>query len=328
MPPRSNLNARLDTLLARLPFVRGRTPEALPITLDRRRIYVLPTRQGILVGVLVFAMLLGALNYNNNPGLMLAFLLATVMLNSVVMAHLRLSGLSISSLHAAPVHAGETLRLRLRVVAGRRSRKGVALGSDTMPDVDLPAAAEPAGGDGEVEIALPTTQRGLIEIGRLRIATTRPLGLARAWSWWRPQQRLLVYPMLEAGTPPLPGAATDGTRRPQAQRSGTDTHHLRDYRSGDAPRQVAWKASARVDRLLVREYEASTSSDVQLEWQALRHLPHEQRISRLARWVVDAERGGRRYRLILPTEAFGPARGPEHRHACLRALALLPGVTS
>jgi uncharacterized protein (DUF58 family) len=324
MASRPDVLERIDDGLARLPFVRGRRPEALPVTLDRKRIYVLPTRHGLLVGVLVLGMLLGALNYNNNPGLMLAFLLAAVVHNGVVMAHLRLSGLRIASLHADPVHAGETLALRLRLESGRRSREGVVLRAASSDEVAVPTALHQPGADADVELALPATRRGLLDIGRIRVSTTRPLGLARAWSWWRPQQRVLVYPALERGGPPLPGANSDGARQPRAQRSGEDTHHLREYRSGDAPRQIAWKASARLDRLMVREYEAGVARDVQLDWQALRHLGHEQRIARLARWVVEAEREGRRYRLQVPGASLGPARGPEHRHACLRALALLP----
>jgi uncharacterized protein (DUF58 family) len=315
---------RIDSVLARLPFVRGRQPEALPITLDRKRIYVLPTRQGLLVGALLTGMLLGALNYNNNPGLMLAFLLAAVVHNGVVMAHLRLSGLRITALHAEPVHAGEALRLRIRVASGRRSRDGLLVQAATGEPTKLPEGLHAPGADGELELSVPTTRRGLMDLGRLRISTTRPLGLARAWSWWRPRERVLVYPAVEKGGPPLPGSGGDGAPRPRAQRSGEDTHHLRDYRSGDAPRQIAWKASARLDRLMVREYESGTANDVHLEWSALRHLPHELRIARLARWVLDAERDGRRYRLALPGGVMGPARGAEHRHACLRALALLP----
>ncbi|WP_461058592.1 DUF58 domain-containing protein [Silanimonas algicola] len=315
---------RIDRGLARLPFVRGRRPEPLPLTLDRKRIYVLPTRHGALVGVLVLGMLLGALNYNNNPGLMLAFLLAAVIHNGVVLAHLRLSGLRISSLHADPVHAGEAVVLRLRLASGKRSRDGVRLEAPGGDAVDLPPSLSTPGADADVELGIATTRRGLMDLGRLRLSTTRPLGLVRAWSGWRPQQRILVYPALERSGPPLPGTPSDGERQPRAQRSGEDTHHLRDYRNGDAPRQIAWKASARLDRLMVREYEAGAARVVALEWQDLRSLPHEQRISRLARWVVEAEREGRRYRLRVPGTTLGPARGPEHRHACLRALALLP----
>ena len=53
-------------------------------------------------------------------------------------------------------------------------------------------------------------------------------------------------------------------------------------------------------------------------------MRHEQRIRRLARWVVEAERSGSRYSLRVPGQVIAAGQGPEHRHACLRALALLP----
>lgn len=327
MALRPGLRERIDEWLARRPFVRGQRAEALPITLDRRRIYVLPTRHGLLVGALILTMLLGALNYNNNPGLLLAFLLAAVAQNGVFIAHLRLSGLRITALHVDPVHAGEMLRLRLRIETGLRSREGVRLCVGSGTGIALPPETQPPGGEAEIELALPALQRGLQNIDRLRISTTQPLGLARAWSWWQPQACVLIYPPLETDAPPLPEFDGDGVAVPRARRSGDDPHHLRDYRSGDAPRQIAWKVSARLDRLLVREYEAGSAQDLLLDWQALRHLPCEQRIARLARWVIDAERSGRRYRLRLPNGVHGPARGPEHRHACLRDLALLPRGT-
>ena len=77
--------------------------------------------------------------------------------------------------------------------------------------------------------------------------------------------------------------------------------------------------------LVVREYEQPIGADVELAWRDLAGLDTEARIARLARWVDEAERDGRRYRLVLPLQpAIGPARGAQHRHACLRALALLP----
>ena len=109
--------------------------------------------------------------------------------------------------------------------------------------------------------------------------------------------------------------------------SGDDVHHLRAYRRGDARRAIAWKPSARRGALLVREYEQPLGAEVVLDWRHLPGLDHEARIRRLARWVEDAEREGRRYRLELPGHAsLGPGSGPQQRHACLRALALLPFV--
>jgi uncharacterized protein (DUF58 family) len=48
----------------------------------------------------------------------------------------------------------------------------------------------------------------------------------------------------------------------------------------------------------------------------------EQTLSRLAGWVLAADRGGAHYGLRLPGVEIAPARGDVHRAACLQALAL------
>jgi uncharacterized protein (DUF58 family) len=301
-------------------FTRPRRIETLPIALDRRRIYILPTRFGMFIAALLGTMLLGALNYNNNPALLLGFLLAATAQLSLHATHLALSGIRLRDARAAPVYASDDVVLELRFDAVRsRPRTGLVLACEvartvfTLPDAN----------DMQVELSLPTTTRGWLRPGRLALSTTQPLGLARAWSYFWPDLQLLVYPKLEVHAPPLPTHDGPGARtRVRAQ--GEEPHHLRDYRVGDPPRQVAWKASARTGKLLVREYEARSDRELRLDWNALAGLPYEARVSRLARWVVEADRIGARYLLVLPKQELGPAQGHAHRHASLQALALLP----
>lgn len=309
--------------MAALALVRPKHPEALPAQINRRRIYVLPTGFGLFISVLIFTMLVGGLNYNNNPALLLVFLLGAIAHNSLVRGHLLLSGVRLKALHAEPVFAGQRMTLRLRFDAdGARDRSGLELlCGGVRTDFDLPAAEEI-----EISVELATQLRGWLSSGRLRLSTLRPLGLARAWSWLRPDTRLLVYPALDKEAPALPEALGDGDS-PRSRAHGEQPHHLRDYRDGDMPRQIAWKASARADRLLVREYEAAVARDIELDWYALHALGHEAKIRRLARWVVEAERSGSRYAMRLPEQRLLPGCGAEHRHACLRALALLPAGT-
>ncbi|HST44105.1 MAG TPA: DUF58 domain-containing protein [Luteimonas sp.] len=301
-------------------LARPRQPEALPVAFDRRRIYILPTAFGAFFFVLLCTMGIGALNYNNNPALLLVLLLGGAANTSLIAAHLQLSGLKVVAVEAEPVPAGTPLRVRLhaRAAPGRERRglqvvHGDALGWLALQD-----------GAGEVELAVPTRRRGWLEPGRIRIATTRPLGLARAWSYVWPSEPLLVYPLPEADGPSLPEGRGDDAQA-RLHPAGDDVHHLRAYRRGDARRAIAWKPSARRDSLMVREYEQPQGADVVLSWTATGPLAHEARIARLARWVDEAERQGRRYRLEVPGQpALGPDRGAGHRHACLRALALMP----
>lgn len=312
----TRLRARMES------WARPRMPEPLPVQFDRRRVYVLPTGFGAFFAALLLAMLAGALNYNNNPAMLLALLLTGAALASLVAAQLQLTGLQIVAIEGEPVPAGTPLVVRVHArAAGTRIRRGLRLrGDDALENAVLHLEA----GAGEAHIAFPTFERGWFDLPRLSIWTTRPLGLARAWGYVWSAQPLLVYPAPEPNGPPLPGGAGDHAQS-RLHPSGDDVHHLRNFRTGDARRAIAWKASARRDALLVREYEQPLGADVVLDWQLLRGLQHEARIARLARWVDEAERDGRRYRLRLPAQAdLGPDHGAAHRHACLRALALLP----
>src|SRR5690606_29253566 len=210
------------------------------------------------------------------------------------------------------------LRVHLRAPPGR-ARRGLSVSVG-----EASGRASLVDGAGEARLGLPTRRRGWLHPGRITVSTTRPLGLARAWAYAWPATPLLVYPRPEASGPPLPAGEGD---QAQAHRhpAGDDVHHLRAYRRGDPRRAIAWKPSARHGILMVREYEQPRGADVVLEWSAL-PLPHEARIARLARWVDEAEREGRRSLLRLPGQAIGPGRGAAHRHAYLRALALPPAA--
>jgi len=302
-------------------WARPRGPESLPARFDHRRVYVLPTAFGLFFGVLLLAMGLGALNYNNNPALLLCLLLAGAANTSLLAAHLQLTGLAIDAIGAEPVPAGVPLQVRVHANAPPgRERRGLRVDVGT-----LSTSLSLVDGQGLGVLSVPTERRGWLELDRVRISTTRPLGLARAWAWVWPETPLLVYPAPEAHGPPLPIGGGDHARM-RAHPAGEELHHLRRYRQGDPPRTIAWKPSARRGALLVREYEQPRGMDVVLDWRQVHGLGDEARIRRLARWVDEAEREGRRSTLLLPGQPpIGPASGAAHRHACLRALALLPG---
>ena len=305
----------------RLPaLTRLKQPEALPILLHRRRLYVLPTGFGLALGCLLAMMALGALNYDNNPALILAFLLASTAHTSLLQGYLTLRGLRLVAVHAEPVHAGELLSLQCHfdAVEGRR-RPGIQLLRDDR-STSFSLAAE---GQTVATLSVPTSHRGWLQVGRIGLRTRRPLGLFVVWSWLHPKVSVLVYPRPESHPPPLPKPSRDGS--PQRRRGpDEEVHGLRDYRRGDALRTVAWKRSAQAGKLLVREFDTPGGRDAVLDWHALTGLGHEQRIARLTRWLLDAERLGLRSELRLPGKQIGPGSGPLHRHRCLRELALMP----
>jgi uncharacterized protein (DUF58 family) len=323
--PEAPLRARFTDLRARLlrlaerrlpALTRLREAEPLPIRLDRRRIYVLPTRFGLGLGALLFVMLLGALNYGNNPAFLLTCLFGAAAWSSLFFGFRTLLGTCVAQLAGNEAHAGDPLPLHVHFAPGR-ARANLRL---RCAGVER-AFALPADRTGDIELALPPAPRGWFRPGRLRLWTDHPLGLFQCWSWIHPAIDIVVYPRPEQPAPPLPSG--DGH---QGERSGTgndeDFAGLRDYRPHDPPRLIAWKASARHDSLLTRESEPLAGQAVVLDYAATAPLDAEARLSRLTAWVLAAESLQRRYTLQLPGLCIGPGLGTSHRQACLHALAL------
>jgi len=301
----------------RLPaLTRHRHPEALPIQLHRRRIYIVPTGFGMAFTVLLLVMLVGSLNYANNAALLLTCLLGAATSISMLIAFRTLNGLRIRGARAGHATAGHPIDVVFDVEASSL-RQAVRL------DVADVTQAFDVNGRADITINLPTEHRGWLPLPRLRIWTTWPMGLFRAWSWIHPQYAVLVWPRAELSGPG-PTLPLEDNRK-QRLHVGEDLASLRDYRSGDSMRHVAWKASARHETLLVKDYEQpQTQHEWRLDWRDLRGLDNEARIARLARWLDEAQAQGRQWSLWLPSEVIGIGGGPSHYARCMSALAVLP----
>ncbi|WEN13486.1 DUF58 domain-containing protein [Rhodanobacter sp. AS-Z3] len=303
----------------RLPaLTRYRRPESLPITLHRRRIYIVPTGFGLGFSILLLVMLTGALNYNNNAALLLTCLLGAASAASMLVAFRNLDSLRLAHIRAGQAVAGDPLTLTLAFDSSRpREAIRVDLGETTLAfTLDGRSSAN-------AQLSLPTEIRGWQSLPRVRVWTCWPLGMFRAWSWLHPEQSVLVWPRAE-GAGPAPRAPADDARQMQLQR-GDELAALRDYRVGDPRRHIAWKRSARHENLLVKEFEQPHSRPQwQLDWRQLHGMENEARIARLARWLNEAETQRCSYSLWLPDNEIDSSSGPLHYARCMNALAQLP----
>lgn len=297
-------------------------PENGPVVLGQRRVYILPTRAGLWFGVTLLLMLVGAINYNLSLGYILTFLLAGVGVVSILHTWRNIARLSVRPGKSQAVFAGDTARFHIVVEnPGTLPRISLAIQLRDRSPVyfDVPAAQSI-----EVELALPAERRGLLSPGRLRIFTTYPLGLFYAWALVDLDMQCLVYPRPESGIVPLPPSQPTRGEGLAAGEGEEDFSGLRNYHAGDSPRRIAWKAVARNGIFLTKTFSGSAAARL---WLDLADTPEalglEGRLSRVTRWVVDAESAGHHFGLRLAGIELGPDAGSAHRDQCLRALALL-----
>jgi uncharacterized protein (DUF58 family) len=293
--------------------------DRLPVTLERRRLYILPTRAGLAFAALLFLMLLAGLNYANSLALFLTFLLAAFALVAMQQCHRNLLGVQVVSTLAPAVFAGSTGSVQLTLAnaaALARPRLAAALPAGPVRVADMAAH-----GQRRLELPLAAPVRGIVRLERVWVSTTHPFGLFRAWTWVHTPIEMLVYPRPRGRLPMPTHSAPKSGGRPVPGAGADEWTGLRAFRDGDSPRQVDWKAYAREAPLLVKEYSAGGAELRLFDFAQLADADLEARLSQLARWVVDAEALGERYGLALPGVRLTPDRGPEHRHRCLAALA-------
>ena len=300
-------------------------PERGTVVLGHRRVYIVPTRLGWIYAATLGILLVGSINYALQLGFALTFLLAGMGIAGMVHTTRNLARLAVSAARAGPVFAGEAAQYRL-LLDNRAQHDRPALlvrhiGSGAQVVLDLAAGAL-----AEAVLAVPAPKRGWMPLGRVMLESRFPLGLFRAWSYVEPDARCLVYPRPERTPLPVPAAAAAAGASRAGSQGNDDFSGLRAYQLSDSPRHVAWKAAARSDAMLTKQFSGAAGVELWLDWSRLAAgLGAEQRLSRLAGWVLAAEQAGADYGLRLPGLQLAPGRGEAHRSACLQALALHPG---
>ncbi len=269
---------------------------------------------------MTFAMLLGSMNYNNNLSFVLTFMLVGIGFVAMHQCQRNLVGLEIEfrGRRAGLRRAVCTVSYRGRKpLEESRHRIRLYIGEVQSDVHDL----EP----GESRIfVLPvrTERRGWVTLERFGVRTLFPFELFRSWAWLHMYPRGIVYPHPADQAPPPPPTQTAHGHRQHDARGEEDFAGLRRFHSGDSPRNVAWKAYARSDQLLSKQFSGADTSSQWFDFDAVVSGDIEERLSILTRWIIDADRTLEDYGLRLPGQSFPPAHGDAHRHRCLEALAL------
>jgi uncharacterized protein (DUF58 family) len=288
--------------------------------LTARRTYILPTGVGLVYALMSFAMLLGSMNYNNNLSFVLTFMLIGLGFVAMHQCQRNIVGLVVSFAGVEPVFSGQGSQFRIAVTNNSKNpryRIGLYLDSAVSEIHDL----EP--GESRVfKLPVATEKRGWVRMERFGLRTLFPFELFRSWAWLHMDLRGLVYPKPLNEVPEPPATQMALGHRQHDARGEEDFAGLRRFVIGDSPRNVAWKAYARTGTLLSKRFSGADTSSQWFDFNEIEGIEVEERLSTLARWIVDADRTSKDYGLKMPGADIAPSHGEAHRHRCLEALAI------
>lgn len=301
-------------------FFSGEQPTDEAITLNQRRVFILPSKAGLWFVVLIVLLFLIAFVYNNNITYLLTFLLASIFFITILHTYRSLAGLVIQEGQTRPVFAGEAAGFDIHIsnpVDTPRPQFFITLQNTETVSMEPYSKLS-------VTLHSITQKRGWHTIGTVTLSSHYPLGLFRAWSPIRFSMKALVYPKPAALEIPFPETASADALQGLQKKGSEDFYGLQEYQAGDAIRHIHWKAYAKGLGLFSKQYGGESNlAQIWLDYEYTPGHNTEERISQLCRWVIDAERAGILYGFCVPGVRLMPDSGSAHYRKCLEALALM-----
>lgn len=303
-----------------LKWLDRRIKPSREVKLDQKKIFVFPTRYGFFYLITALLLFIGGINYENSLILNLCFLLVSLFIINILHTFRNLSGLIVKAGHAEDSFAGGQSLFTIILMRSTKTTHealNIIWHDNESGERDVVEQRE-----NHTRLLLDTPKRGIFKPQRLKIQSTFPLGLIRAWSWIDIDMSSVVYPK------PLAGEMYDGHDQSQGDGlkktvSGQDDFdQLRSYQLGDSLKNVAWKQYARGQGLHVKEFHGYRSESEWLDWDQVHSSHVEDKLSLLCFWVLKFSEESRIYGLRLPGVHIEPGTGKHHEAQCLKALAL------
>ncbi|MGH9454588.1 MAG: DUF58 domain-containing protein [Terriglobia bacterium] len=234
------------------------------------------TREGVVYLLVIFVIAVAALNTGNN----LLFLILAIMLAAIVgsgiLSRMVLSGVDLEMSLPPHIFAGQPVICRLKLHNTKKALPSYSLTiSPASPATSSRWRKTRTGDEGkriladpvyvpylpktsalEQDVELRFSERGRYTQEGFTLSSKFPFGFIRKKRRIEARQELLVLPEIVPiesfrALPPALAGEIQSFRRDDR---GHDLYGLRDYRQSDSARNIDWKATARAQRLKVREF--------------------------------------------------------------------------
>lgn len=304
-------------------ILRKKKPDRLPLSIESGQLYIFPNRLGLFFVFVLLAMLAGAVNYHNNAGHMMTFLLGGMYLASFHTTHRNLKGIKITAIESTPVFEGNEVTVVFSVFNPDNERINLSF---EIPGFGGISGINLEKGFTVLKISKIAEKRGVTSIKEIEISSDYPLGLTKTWTYIVPLNlELVIYPR-PVQTSEMPFSIIEsgyGGEGEEGSRNGADDFsELKGYVPGDPVQRIAWKSLSRGHGLLTKYFDGSRSpASFMVKWDLLSKDSVERRLGKMTYLITEAVQKNKKYGLSLPGKIINPSQGFQHMNDCLRALA-------
>lgn len=280
-------------------------------TLLQKDILVFIHTHGFLYLALILITFIAGINYGNNLILGFCFLLSAILCISFYLTFKQLHALHIEVVSDEVGQVGQVLALKLFLKQRSNVARYLQIQWHDQEQIFYLDQAQQS-----LELGFFPQQRGEYAFDTIKIYSTYPLGLVRAWTYLNLKQKLWIAPK-----------AYDWQKEHKNQPSHTNDsldefRELRTFQQGDSYQNVAWKQVARGQGFFIKMFEAQANHQhLEIDYQQIPAQSHEEKLSFMMGLIEQCEQFGDDYALILPHARLESGQGSSQLIQAKRLLA-------
>ena len=268
-------------------------------TLKQRDVLIFMHQHGFLYVVLILITFIAGMNYANNLILGFCFLIAALLCVSFYLTFKQLHQLQLQIVfpEIARVNQSAIVQLHFHQAIVQQRYFYVEFEQQLIP-VHLDQTTK------MVELHVLPHKRGAQYLSAIRLYSTYPLGLVRAWTYVLPSIPIWVAP--EAQNFHLEHQADASL----GESDFDEFKELRNYQVGDSLHAVSWKQVARGQGLYIKQFEDQRDTQmVHIDYAQMLSSDHETKLSLMMGLVDQCEKLHMQYQVQIGAQLIAPTLG-------------------
>lgn len=269
--------------------------------LTQKDVLVFIYQQGYVYVVLILITFIAGVNYANNLILAFCFLISAVLCMSFYLTFKQLHGLSIELVLPEIGQVESALQLQMHFKQHHSQPRYLWLAyADHIEQLFIQDTHQ------VVDLNFFPKERGQFSFPEIKIYSTYPFGLVRAWSYFFIQKTLWIAPKAKSL------AAENKQQQHSFEPDMDEFRELRNFKEGDSLQAVSWKQVAQGQGLFIKVFEQHQDQhSLEIHYAHMPSPSHEEKLSLMMGLVEQCEQLQYAYALYLPDSELAKGIGRE-----------------
>lgn len=298
--------------------------------LDRKHIFLLPSKNGCIFIAACLVMIVFGINYENNLVLLVAIFFMSSLVTSIYLSFRNIHGVRVSILTPqSNIYAENVIALPIHIQKNKNDLivKEIALKSEYGPELYISDVQE----ENNSAVSFNGALRGIYQIPRLKIVSNYPLGLINAFSYINPSKSILIFPKPirnDFCLNKLPENTTNNNNLQVKQnitisKGFDEIAGIKPYRPGDSTNLIDWRQLAMGRGLMIKDFSTDQNMNMFLTEESIKATDIETQISMLTFAVIELTNNEVNFGFSFHNIYFAPNSGFKHQQKILEKLAVL-----